>query len=511
MPSESYHTDNSQTPSGNISPSQTGTEISQHTSISPPSPSVPTGQTPLQIQDGLPLPSRYWAILSIALGLTVSVLDGAIANVDLPTIATDLDTSPAASIWIVNAYQLAITISLLSLSSLGDILGYRRIYIAGLFLFSCTSLLCALSNSLPTLIISRTLQGFGAAAIASVNTALIRIIYPSRFLARGMGINALVVSVSAAAGPTVAAAILSVANWPWLFAINIPIGIAALTLSYKFLPVNPVRIRGRRFDIPGGILNAMTFFLIIGLIEGASHELPVRMIITGAVLLAVIGFFFVRRELRQESPVLPVDLLRIPVFSMSISTSILSFTAQMLAMVSLPFFLQGELGKDAVTCGLLLTPWPLATMIFAPLAGVLAERINAGILGSIGLSIFACGLFLLSILSPDTGNGDIIWRMALCGCGFGLFQTPNNSTIVASAPRHRSGGASGMLGTARLLGQTSGAALVALMFRLVPGHSTHVSLLVGCGIAVSAAAVSLLRIGRPTGPKLQQMDQVNPR
>ena len=326
-----------------------------------------------------------------------------------------------------------------------------------------------------------------------------------------MGINALVVSVSAAAGPTVAAAILSVANWPWLFAINIPIGIAALTLSYKFLPVNPVRIRGRRFDIPGGILNAMTFFLIIGLIEGASHELPVRMIITGAVLLAVIGFFFVRRELRQEYPLLPVDLLRIPVFSMSISTSILSFTAQMLAMVSLPFFLQGELGKNAVTCGLLLTPWPLATMIFAPLAGVLAERINAGILGSIGLSIFACGLFLLSILSPDTGNSDIIWRMALCGCGFGLFQTPNNSTIVASAPRHRSGGASGMLGTARLLGQTSGAALVALMFRLVPGHSTHVSLLVGCGIAVSAAAVSLLRIGRPTGPKLQQMDQVNPR
>ena len=249
-----------------------------------------------------------------------------------------------------------------------------------------------------------------------------------------MGINALVVSVSAAAGPTVAAAILSVANWPWLFAINIPIGIAALTLSYKFLPVNPVRIRGRRFDIPGGILNAMTFFLIIGLIEGASHELPVRMIITGAVLLAVIGFFFVRRELRQEYPLLPVDLLRIPVFSMSISTSILSFTAQMLAMVSLPFFLQGELGKDAVTCGLLLTPWPLATMIFAPLAGVLAERINAGILGSIGLSIFACGLFLLSILSPDTGNGDILGTWP---CADAVSACSRLRTTARSSPRRR--------------------------------------------------------------------------
>ena len=153
-----------------------------------------------------------------------------------------------------------------------------------------------------------------------------------------MGINALVVSVSAAAGPTVAAAILSVANWPWLFAINIPIGIAALTLSYKFLPVNPVRIRGRRFDIPGGILNAMTFFLIIGLIEGASHELPVRMIITGAVLLAVIGFFSCAGNCGRNTRYYPSTCYASRSFSMSISTSILSFTAQMLAMVSLPFF-----------------------------------------------------------------------------------------------------------------------------------------------------------------------------
>ena len=141
------------------------------------------------------MPRRLWAILAVAFGVGLSVLDSAIANVALPTIGQELGISSADSIWIVNAYQLAITISLLSLSSLGDILGYRRLYIAGLFLFSCTSLLCALSDSLPTLIISRTLQGFGAAAIASVNTALIRIIYPSRFLARGMGINALVVSV----------------------------------------------------------------------------------------------------------------------------------------------------------------------------------------------------------------------------------------------------------------------------------------------------------------------------
>lgn len=188
--------------------------------------------------DGLPVPQRYGAILAIALGITVSVLDGAIANVALPTIARDLNASPASSIWVVNAYQLAITVSLLSLASLGDLVGYRRIYQAGLLVFSITSLFCALSDSLLTLTIARVLQGFGAAAIMSVNTALIRIIYPQRFLGRGMGINSLIVACSSAAGPTVAAAILSVASWQWLFAINLPIGIVALLLGMKFLPAN---------------------------------------------------------------------------------------------------------------------------------------------------------------------------------------------------------------------------------------------------------------------------------
>lgn len=448
------------------------------------------------VRDGLPLPGRYWAILAIALGILVSVLDGAIANVALPTIAGDLHTSPADSIWVVNAYQLAITISLLSLSSMGDIWGYRRIYTAGLLLFSCTSLACSMADSFATLVIARTLQGFGAAAIASVNTALIRIIYPSRFLGRGMGINALVVSVSAAAGPTVASAILSVANWPWLFAVNVPIGIAALILSYKFLPKNPVKVSGRRFDVLGGVMNAITFGLVIALIEAFTHRVKMEIILVGFIVLITCGYFFFRRERRQEYPLFPVDLLRIPIFSLSIATSIISFIAQMLAMVSLPFFLQGSLGKDEVQTGLLLTPWPLTTMLFAPLAGVLVEKINAGVLGGIGLSIFAVGLFLLGELPPHPADMDIIWRMAICGAGFGLFQTPNNSTIISAAPRERSGGASGMLGTARLLGQTSGAALVALMFRLFPGDATKASLYFGCGIAVIGAIFSMLRVGR---------------
>src|ERR1700691_3000929 len=177
--------------------------------------------------DGLPQPERGWAILTIAIGLIMSVMDGAIANVALPTIARDLNASPAFSIWIVNGYQLAITISLLPLASLGEIIGYRRVYLAGLLLFTLASLFCAVSRTLVLLTVARIMQGFGAAGIMSVNAALVRFTYPRAQLGRGIGINALVVAISAAVGPTVAAAILAVGTWPWLFAINIPIGIAA--------------------------------------------------------------------------------------------------------------------------------------------------------------------------------------------------------------------------------------------------------------------------------------------
>ena len=161
-------------------------------------------------EDGLDIPQRYWAIGTIGLGLVMAVLDGAIANVALPTIARDVGATPAASIWVVNAYQLAVTVSLLPLASLGDILGYRRVYQAGLVVFTIASLLCARSDSLTTLALARAAQGFGASGIMSVNTALIRFIYPRRQLGTAMGINALLVAVSAAVGPTVASGILSV-------------------------------------------------------------------------------------------------------------------------------------------------------------------------------------------------------------------------------------------------------------------------------------------------------------
>ncbi|HHR5660642.1 TPA: MFS transporter [Klebsiella aerogenes] len=450
-----------------------------------------------KLLDGLPVPQRYGAILTIVLGLTMAVLDGAIANVALPTIATDLNASPASSIWIVNAYQIAIVIALLPLSFLGDMVGYRRIYKIGLVVFTITSLICALSRSLEMLTLARVAQGLGGAALMSVNTALIRLIYPKRQLGRGMGINSFVVAVSSAAGPTIAAAILSLASWQWLFLINVPLGIISIFLAMRFLPPNSSASKITRFDLPSAMMNALTFGLLITALGGFAQGQSGYLVLAEVIAMLIIGFFFVRRQLRMPVPLLPVDLLRIPIFSLSICTSICSFCAQMLAMVSLPFFLQTVIGRSEVETGLLLTPWPLATMVMAPLAGYLIEKVHAGLLGAMGLLIMACGLFGLALLPSSPSELDIIWRMALCGAGFGLFQSPNNHTIVSSAPGHRSGGASGMLGTARLLGQSSGAALVALLFNLAGNSGTHTALLLAGSLAVIAAAISGLRVTQP--------------
>lgn len=452
---------------------------------------------PPELSDGLPTPRRYWSVLTIWLAMFMSVLDGAIANVALPTIARELHASPASSIWIVNAYQLAITVCLLPLAALGDKLGYRRVYMAGLAVFTVGSLGCALSHTLASLTAARLLQGVGAAGIMSINAALVRFTYPHRLLGRGIGLNAVVVSISAAIGPTVASAILAQASWEWLFAINVPIGVVAILIA---IPALPRTIgSGKAFDWLSALLNAITFgFLITGVESLAQDGL-----MAGLPKLAVgvvAGAWLAKRELTRAAPLVPFDLLRIPIFGLSVATSIVSFAAQMLAYVALPFYFQTVMGHGAVATGLLMTPWPLAVAVTAPIAGRLADRYAAGALGGLGLAVFAVGLGLLATIHPGASDLDICWRMAVCGLGFGFFQSPNNRAMVGSAPLHRSGAAGGMLATARLLGQTFGALSTAVFFHFAGTRATTVALLTASGVAAAAALVSLLRLrlGPPT-------------
>jgi MFS transporter, DHA2 family, multidrug resistance protein len=444
-----------------------------------------------QAEDGLPVPRRYWSVISIWLALTMAVLDGAIANVALPTIGRELGASPAMSVWIINAYQLTITILLLPLAALGDRIGYKCIYIPGLALFTLGSVGCALGGTLDLLIAARVFQGIGAACIMSMNAALVRATYPASMLGRGIGYNAMVLSMSAATGPTLAALILSVGSWPWLFLINLPIGIAALIIGRKSLP-DP-HGHGQPFDWISALLSAAMMGCIVFGAEDFAREgnwLALGLVVIGLAA----GALLVWREWSEPRPLIPLDLLRIPIFTLSITTSVVSFAAQMLAYVALPFLFQSVLGRSVIATGLLMTPWPIAVGIAAPVAGRLADRLNAGLLGGIGLAVFAAGLFFLSRLGASPGNFDIVWRMALCGLGFGLFQSPNNRTIVSAAPKPRSGAAGGMLATARLLGQTGGAVAVGAAFHVAGVRIAPELMLAAAIAALVAAGLSLTRL-----------------
>jgi DHA2 family multidrug resistance protein-like MFS transporter len=220
----------------------------------------------------------------------------------------------------------------------------------------------------------------------------------------------------------------------------------------------------------------------------------------GWVLLlagVLVGVFYLRRQSQQSAPLFPVDLLRIPVFALSMGASLGAFCAQMLAFLSLPFLLLEVHGRSHVEAGLLLTAWPLATAVVSPFAGRLIGRYPAGWLGGVGMGVFATGLLLLAVMPAQPASADLIWRMALCGVGFALFQSPNNHTIVTTAPLHRSGAASGMLGTARLTGQTLGAVVLAGIFAMWDQHDGRgeaVAMFVAAGFAMLAAVSSSMRV-----------------
>ncbi|GAN77964.1 MFS transporter [Acidisphaera rubrifaciens] len=455
-------------------------------------PSMPADATVPSPPEGLPPGRRGWAMATVLIAVGLATLDTAIANTALPTIAADLHASPAASVWVVNAYQLALVATVLPFAALGDKLGYRRIYIGGLAVFTVASAVCALSWSLPTLAVARVLQGLGASGIMSVNVALIRFIYPPAMLGRGVGNNALVVAIAFAVGPTVASAILSVAPWPYLFAINVPLGALAVAIALPTLPRTP--LSDRRFDLPSAVLNAVTFSLFVITLAEASHAARLRIVLPLFAVFLLVTLVFLRRQLPLAAPMLPIDLFRRPLFTLSAVTAVCSFAAQGLAFVSLPFFFQNELGRSAVDTGLLMTPWPVVVAIMAPIAGRLSDHYPPAILGGVGMAGLALGMLLLGALPAHPTTPDIIWRMAICGAGFGFFQSPNLRALMTSAPPERSGGASGVVATSRLLGQASGAALVAACFSIEGVQGPSLALLLGAGFSGAASVASFMRL-----------------
>lgn len=439
---------------------------------------------------------KYVAVTAVLIVLVMTVLDVTVVNVALPVMASKFGITSSSAVWIITIYQLIITMLLLPLSSFGDRYSYRKCFLFGVVVFTLASALCAASQSFSMILVSRALQGIGAASVMGVNIALTRLIYPREVLGRGLALNAMVIAIATAAGPTIAGGILSIASWHWLFLINVPFGIIAFIIGKRMLPNNPEKEIDGKYDFISAIENAFVFGLIFFAIGNFARKgdiwLSTALIIVGLVL----GMFYIRRQLHRESPMLPVDLFRIRLYSLSISTSVCSFIAQNVAMIALPFLFLNNYGFSEITTGLLMTPWPLATMIVSPFAARFVERHNPGVTAAVGMGFYAIGVLLL-LLAPSSGISEwnIAWRMAICGLGFGLFQTPNNIVMVLATPVKRTGSAGGMQSTARLVGQTLGATIVTIVFAITTGasNSVHVCLYIALIFAITAGVFSISR------------------
>ena len=444
------------------------------------------------MQDGVPLPQRFYAIGAISFGTALIVIDGGVANVALPTIAHDLHVDPSSVVSIVTVYQLTLVMLMLPFAGLGERIGLKRMYQLGQLVFTVATVLCFFARSLPFLLIVRAAQAVGAAAALSLSSALLRQIYPARQLGRGLGINSVVVSSSAAAAPTIGGLVLAVAPWPWVFASAVPFAIASLILGRALPDPAP---RDEPFDVVGAIMCAAMFGLIIGGSESAVHgnSPVVSAAIVGLGLF--VALLFVRREKGESKPILPIDLLASPVIALSVVGAFAAFLASMTLLISTPFRLH-DLGFSAAEIGAAIAPWPLTNMIVAPLAGYLSDRFPAGLLGGIGMSVSITALSLLAFMPADPSYFDIAWRMALCGSGFGLFLPPNARLIIGSAPRERAAAAGSLVSTVRLIGQTSGATLVAALLALGVGAG-RTPPIVAAGLALVAGLCSIARL-RPS-------------
>lgn len=444
------------------------------------------------IPDGLPQPRRMWAMVAYTFALICAALNVSLINVALPDIAGSMSVAAADAVWIVIAFQLAVSISLFPLAAIGERIGYRIPYVCGIFLFTFASLLCAFAPNLTILVVARALQGFGASGIMAVNIALLRFILPAKSLGRGIGYNTFLVSASSAAGPSIASAILSVASWKWLFLVNIPFGIVAFAVALVAMPATPRSMRA--FDFGGAALTAITLGIFILAVDGVGRGDHALVLTAEFFVAGVLFALLILHQRRRIAPILPIDLLKMPIIGLSSLTAIFTYIVQALCLVSLPFHFHDVQGFSLAAVGLAMTPWPLAITIASPIAGRLSERLRAGWLATTGLALIIVGLITLTFLPESASLLAVGWRMALCGFGFGLFQVSNTRTIIENAPAQRSAGASAIQAGSRLFGQSIGAALVAACFGLFHVQGSQTALLLAMLFAGVACAVSALRL-----------------
>ena len=420
-----------------------------------------------------------WAVFSIvAIGVFMATLDSSIVNISLPSIARDFGVPLNGAIeWVIISYLVVTAAILLTAGRLSDMIGRKAIWAIGLFIFTAGSALCGAATSLSFLVAARAAQGLGGALLFAASPAMITSAFPPQERGRALGLNAVMVALGVSVGPPLGGIITAYLSWRWIFYVNVPIGIVGILLTLRVLTEKFHRNPGK-FDPVGAILlgvglASLTAALSFGQELGWSSPIFITGIVIGVIGLGLIPFV----ERRVSNPIIDMKLLRNRVFLSANMSLILSFLALFAVSFIMPFYLEQLRGFPTQIVGLLLTPLPIMIAIIAPISGSLADRLGSTRwLASGGLAIACVGLILLSQLNAHSSVFDIIWRLVVTGTGQALFQSPNNSALLGSAPPQQRGSASGFLATGRVMGQSLSVALAGAIFASLGGSAAGLAI-----------------------------------
>lgn len=425
---------------------------------------------PSAASGGAPTTNKWVVFSIVAIGVFMSTLDSSIVNISLPTIANYFNVPLSGAVeWVVIGYLVVIAATLLTIGRIADMSGRKAIWAAGLAVFTIGSALCGAAPSLGFLIAARGFQAIGGSLLFAVSAAMLTGAFPATERGRVLGMNALTVALGVSVGPTLGGVITQFLTWRWIFYVNVPLGIIGFIATLRLLH-EPKRSGQGRFDPAGAALltiglAAITLGLSFGQEWGWSS--PGLMAILAAGVAALVALIFVERHV--SSPIVPLSLLTNRVFASANLSLILSFLALFAVSFMMPFYLEQLRDFSLIKSGLLLTPLPLTLALIAPFSGRLADRIGTRWLAASGLGIACVGLVFISQLRADSSIFDIIWRLVVIGFGQALFQSPNNSALMGSAPRGEQGVASGFLATGRVIGQSTSVALAGAIFTSLGG------------------------------------------
>ena len=433
---------------------------------------------------------RAAAVATVLAAMAMAVLDAGMTTMALPSLSRAFGVTPDTVVSVVTAYQAGLVIGLLPLGAAGERFGARRVFRMSIGLFAAAAACAALAPSLPWLLAARFAQGLGGAGIMALGVALLRFAMPADRLGTAIGWNALTVALASAAAPSLGAVALAIAGWRGLFVLGLPLA-ALATFSGLALPATPRR--AAPLDLTAMGLNGAAFGLLILALQSAGKDVGRAALLLAPAVIAL--GLLVRREAPKATPLIPLDLLRAPPFRLSVLASVSCFTAQSAGLVALPFLLQSRLQLSPLEAGLCITAWPLGVAVAALASGRLSDRVSTDrlcVLGAVALAagLAGCGLWPVETEAPAA----LVPFIALCGAGFGLFQSPNNRNLFLAAPPERSGAAGGLQGTARVSGQTLGTLAMALLLGRAPLESAVTAgFPLGAGLAGVAGVASLMR------------------